>query len=227
MHDRWSEGWRISVNSASASWTRSSRSRACSMNATGSVAEAAPQRRCPALVLLEQPAEALPARLGELELRVVAVEDLEASRTCRRAGSPRARTPARCSGAPAPLQPVQRRLGDVHVAGLDQRLHLAEQQRQHERPDVGAVDVGVGQHDHLVVARLVDVELVAHAGADRGDQRLDLGVREDLVDPALLDVEDLAAQRQDRLGVAVTALLGRAAGRVALDHEQLGQRRDP
>ena len=42
---------------------------------------------------------------------------------------------------------------------------------------------------------------------------------------ALLDVDDLAAQRQHRLGVAVAALLGRAAGGVALDDEQLGQAR--
>ena len=36
------------------------------------------------------------------------------------------------------------------------------------------------------------------------------------------DVEDLAAQRQDRLGLAVARLLGAAAGRVALDDEQFG-----
>src|SRR5690606_25704877 len=39
------------------------------------------------------------------------------------------------------------------------------------------------------------------------------------------DVEGLAAQRKHRLVLAVAALLGRAAGRVALDDEQLAQRR--
>ena len=39
---------------------------------------------------------------------------------------------------------------------------------------MGAVDVGVGHDDDLVVAQLVDVELVAaDAGAERGDQRAD------------------------------------------------------
>ena len=123
------------------------------------------------------------------------------------------------------LDLVERRLGDVDVAGVDQLVHLAEQQRQDERADVRAVDVGVGHEDHLVVAGPLDVELVAHAGADRGDQRLDLVVLQHLVDARLLDVEDLAAQRQDRLRVAVAALLGRAAGGVALDDEDLGQRR--
>src|SRR6185295_10876374 len=45
-----------------------------------------------------------------------------------------------------------------------------------------------------------------------------------LVDPRLLDVEDLAAQRQDSLCRTVAALLGRAASGVALHDEQLGER---
>src|SRR5204863_8960472 len=53
--------------------------------------------------------------------------------------------------------------------------------------------------------------------------RLDLLVLEDLVDPRLLDVEDLAAQRQHGLCRAVATLLGGTAGGVALDDEDLGQ----
>jgi hypothetical protein len=68
---------------------------------------------------------------------------------------------------------------------------------------VHAVDVGVGHQHDLVIARLVEVEVLADAGAERRDQRLDLGVGQDLVDAGLLDVEDLAADRQDRLGVRV------------------------
>ena len=44
---------------------------------------------------------------------------------------------------------------------------------------------------------------------------------EHLVDARLLDVEHLAEHGQDGLEVAVAALLGRAAGRVALDDVQL------
>ena len=47
-------------------------------------------------------------------------------------------------------------------------------------------------------------------------------LRQHLVEARPLDVQDLAAQRQDRLVLAVAALLGRAAGGVALDDEQLG-----
>ena len=123
------------------------------------------------------------------------------------------------------LEPVERRLGDVDVAGLDQRPHVPEEEGEDERADVRAVDVGVGHDDDLVVARLLDVELVADAGADGADHREDLVVGEHLVDARLLDVDDLAAQRQDRLERAVARLLGGAAGRVALHEVDLAERR--
>src|SRR5881409_902750 len=65
-----------------------------------------------------------------------------------------------------------------------------------------AVHVGVGHDDDLVVAGVVDLEALAHAGADRRDDGPDLLVGEDLVDARLLDVQDLASQREDRLEAA-------------------------
>ena len=62
---------------------------------------------------------------------------------------------------------------------------------------------------------------LADARPERDDQRPDVLARQDLVQARLLDVEDLAAQRQDRLEATVAALLGRAAGRVALDDVEL------
>ena len=48
---------------------------------------------------------------------------------------------------------------------------------------------------------------------------------EHLVEAGLLDVQDLALDRQDRLEAPVAALLGRAAGRFALDDVELALRR--
>jgi len=87
---------------------------------------------------------------------------------------------------------------------------------------MGAVDVGVRHHDDLVIAQLVDREIVADAGAERGDQDADLLAGQHLVGTHPLDVEDLAAQRQHGLEFAVAALLGAAACGIALDDEQLG-----
>ena len=123
------------------------------------------------------------------------------------------------------LHPVERRHREVDVAALDELAHVPVEEREDQRADVGAVDVGVRHHDHVVVAELRDVELVENAGADRGDHRLDLGVREHLVDPVALGVDHLPAQRQDRLEGAVAGVLGGAAGRVALDEVELGDLR--
>ena len=124
------------------------------------------------------------------------------------------------------LDLVQRRQADVDVAALDQLRHLPIEERQQQRADVRAVDVGVGHQDDAVVAQLVRVVFVlADAGAERGDQRADFRAAEHAVEARAFHVEDLALERQDRLRLAVAALLRRTAGRVALDDEQFGQRR--
>src|SRR6185503_6130853 len=69
------------------------------------------------------------------------------------------------------------------------------------------------------------VLLLAEAAAERGDQGGDFGRRKQLVEARALDIEDLAFQRQDRLELAVTALLGGAAGRIPLDQVKLALRR--
>ena len=60
----------------------------------------------------------------------------------------------------------------------------------------------------------------AGAAAERLDEIGELLVRGELVARGAGDVQDLAAQRQDRLGRAVARLLGRAAGGIALDDEE-------
>src|SRR5688572_2021000 len=84
-----------------------------------------------------------------------------------------------------------------------------------------AVHVGVGQEDRLAVAKLLRIEVVADARPERGDEHPDLFVAEHLVRAGLLDVQDLALERQDRLEPAVAARLRVAAGGDALDDDQL------
>ena len=83
-----------------------------------------------------------------------------------------------------------------------------------------AVDVGVGHDDDLVVAQVVRAILRARTDAERLDEIGELLVLRQLVARRRGDVEDLAAQRQHRLGRAVARLLGRTAGRVALDDKE-------
>ena len=118
-------------------------------------------------------------------------------------------------------QAVERRLGKVEVALLDQARHLSIEEGHQQGGDVGAVDVGVGHDDDPLVTQLVGVELTAGAAAERLHDVGDLLVALQLVFRGAGDVQDLAAQRQDRLAFAVARLLRRAAGGIALDQEDL------
>ena len=113
-----------------------------------------------------------------------------------------------------PLHAVQRRLGDEEMTLIDDLLIVPVEEREQQGADVSAVDVGVGEDHDAVVADLGDVELAlvladTHPRADGGDERLDLGVLQHLVDAGALDVEDLAAQREDRLRPRVAGVLCR------------------
>ena len=132
----------------------------------------------------------------------------------------------RVDGALALFDLVERRRGDVHVAVLNEVLHVAEEEGEDERFNVAAVHVGVTHDDNLVVAELRHVEraLVFFGPDGHPEGRvdvLDFFVVEDLVLHGLLHVEDFSTEGHDGLEHAVAALLGRSACRVTLDQEEL------
>ncbi len=87
---------------------------------------------------------------------------------------------------------------------------------------MAAVDIGVGHDDDLAVPELGDVEVLADAAAEGGDECADLLEAEHLVDAGLLDIEDLALEGEDGLGLDIASLGGAAAGGVTLDQVELG-----
>ena len=122
---------------------------------------------------------------------------------------------------------IERRLGDVHVPIPDELGHLAIEEGQQQRTDVGSVDICVSHDDDLVVAKVLDLEgPLALSGSDSrpdgGDHGPDFVVLQNLVETSLLDVDQLASDRKDCLELSVTTLLGRATCRIALDDVQLG-----
>ena len=127
---------------------------------------------------------------------------------------------------PAALDLVERRLGDVEVAPLDELRHLAEEEGEQQGEDMGAVHVGIGHDDDPVVAELGNIEVVlADAGPHGGDQGADLLGGEHLVEAGLFHVEDLPLEGQDRLEFPVTPLLCAASGRIALHQIEFAERR--
>ena len=78
-------------------------------------------------------------------------------------------------------EPVERRHREIEMAVLDQLRHLAVEERDQQRGDVGAVDVGVGHDDDLVVAQILVAVVRAGAAAERLDQVGELLVLRELV----------------------------------------------
>ena len=79
----------------------------------------------------------------------------------------------------------QWRLSDIHVPAGDQVVHLAVEEREQQRANMRAIDVGVGHDDHAAVAPLDDVLLGANAGADGGDHAANFFVGQHFVFAAL------------------------------------------
>ena len=89
-----------------------------------------------------------------------------------------------------------------------------------------AVNIRVRHDDDAKVADLVGIEfLAADTAAERGNQRADFDRGQHLVEAGLFHVQNLALERQNGLKAPVAALFGRATGGIALDQEQLRQRR--
>ncbi|GAB1413385.1 hypothetical protein MASR1M97_21210 [Candidatus Desulfobacillus denitrificans] len=127
----------------------------------------------------------------------------------------------------AVLDLVERRLGNVNMAALDQFGHLPVEKSQQQCADVCAVDIRVGHDDNAVVAEFLRLVILSftYARSKCRDQRCYFLRRDKLVEARLLDVEDLALERQNGLELSVSALLGGAAGGVALNQIQFAQRR--
>ena len=107
------------------------------------------------------------------------------------------------------------------MAVADQVRHVAVEERQEKGANVRAVNVGVRHDDHAVVAEALRVIVFSEPRAQRCNQCRDLLVGQHAFRARLLDVQDLASERQDGLELPVPALLGRPAGRLALDDVQL------
>ena len=115
---------------------------------------------------------------------------------------------------------IERRHCEIEMAFIDQPRHLPVEERDQERGDMGAVDVGVGHDDDARIAQIFFTVVRERAAADRLSQVGELRVRYQLVLAGRGDIEDFSAKRKDRLGLAVARNLGGAAGGIALDDEE-------
>ena len=117
---------------------------------------------------------------------------------------------------------VQGRLGDINETALDDQTEVPIEEREKKRADVRTVHVCVGCDDDLVVSQLRDIKDIPDGCPERDDERADLDRREHAVDTRTLDVQYLAAQRQDGLRPTVSSLLRASACGIAFDDEEFG-----
>ena len=90
---------------------------------------------------------------------------------------------------------------------------------------MGAVHIGIGHQDDLMVAQLRDIKILMDPRAEGGDHGLDLRIPIDPVQPGLFYVQDLPTQREDRLVGLIPGILCRASCRIALHDVDLAVHR--
>ena len=78
-------------------------------------------------------------------------------------------------------EPIERRHREIEVPVLDQLRHLPVEERDQQRGDMRAVDVGVGHDDDLAVAQILVAVMHAGAAAERLHQVGELLVLRELV----------------------------------------------
>ena len=87
------------------------------------------------------------------------------------------------------------------------------------------VHIGISHENDLVVAGLLQVEIVANTGAEGRNHSLNLSIGKRSVKASTLHVEDLTAQRQNSLAVWITPLNRRTTCGVTLHQINFGNRR--
>ena len=86
------------------------------------------------------------------------------------------------------------------------------------------VHIGIGHDDDAIVAeRLFQLfvgQLVANINTDRGDERGDFVVGQQVLHAGFFHIEWLSTKRENRLNHAIAARLRGATGRISLDEKE-------
>ena len=67
------------------------------------------------------------------------------------------------------LYEIERWLGEVELALLDQIAHIAKKESHDQRADMATVDIGISHNNDLAITQLLDVVFFAEVSAKRRD----------------------------------------------------------
>ncbi|CAB4636376.1 unannotated protein [freshwater metagenome] len=87
-----------------------------------------------------------------------------------------------------------------------------------------AINIGICHQHNLVIADLLNIEVFPDTSAKGSNHSLNLSISKSTIQSGFLNVQNLAAQGQNRLGLGVTARHCATAGRVALHQKNLADR---
>ena len=91
---------------------------------------------------------------------------------------------------------------------FDKLGHKPVQECEHQGTDMGAVHVGIGHDDDLVVSELAQIKVFRDTGTECGDHGSDLFISEYFIKSCFFYVKDLTTERKDSLCSSVSGSLG-------------------
>ncbi|MNI35410.1 hypothetical protein D3C73_894330 [compost metagenome] len=86
------------------------------------------------------------------------------------------------------------------------------------------VCIGIGHNNNFGIIAVLNRKIWSDSCADGRDNCLVLIILQNIEQLGLLRIHRLALQRQNRLNLGITALLGRSAGGIAFDDEEFRTR---
>ena len=82
------------------------------------------------------------------------------------------------------------------------------------------IDIGIGHDDDLIISQLCNIKVISvsfrKSAAKCIDHRLDLCIGKHLINTCFFDIQNLTANRQDRLEITVSCRFCRSPRRISL-----------
>src|SRR5690606_19561613 len=116
----------------------------------------------------------------------------------------------------SPVNTVERRFGKIDIPTFDNFPHITEEERQKQRCNVATVNVGIGHDDNFVIAKPIDIKLLANTHAESLDHSDNFFIREHLIESCALSIKNLTTEWQDSLCLTISAFFSRSRRRVTL-----------
>src|SRR5437868_1366489 len=98
---------------------------------------------------------------------------------------------------------------------------MAIKKCEKERHNMFTIDVSICHHDDAVIAKFFWIETICNAHTQGDNEGFEFFKFDDFVESRPFGIQNFSTKRENRLELAVTALLGTTTCRISLDDEGL------